>query len=372
MQNFGRFLAIELALLGALLAPELMCARQSFNSEQSELEKGTIVVDAKTNGNRLSNVSVTVRVHSLGQQENFDVTVDSLSVASFNGLPAGEYVIQVAASGYPTAQVSVPVAGGQVVKVSVDAGDGVPPSFLLRLTGGSSGQPPDQTRAAAPLPAGKGGSPAKGEAANGCPLAKVVENASKRMEELVGNVNRISAIEVLEHERLDKNGKVLEQEKRRFNYVAIIEETSPGALNVDEYRDGEGGASSSFPRDIASVGMPLLAMIFHPYHLSEFEMTCEGAGVWHEQPVWRVRFQQRKDRPARMSDFQVGSRTYPVLLKGTAWIDAANYQIVHLETELLEPIPQVKLYTEHQALDYGPVQFQDSKMSMWLPQEAEI
>jgi hypothetical protein len=248
-------------------------------------------------------------------------------------------------------------------------GKGAPPSFVLQLPSTPSAQPADQGTVAPLL---TDANAAKGEEASACPLEKVMQNTSKRLEEFVGNINRISAIEVLEHERLDKRGQVLEHEKHQFNYVAIIEETSPGALNVDEYRDGAVGASGVFPRDIATVGMPSLAMIFHPYHLDEFEMNCEGAAVWREQPVWRVRFQQRKDRPARMSDLRVGNEIFPVLLKGTAWIDAGNYQIVHLETELLEPIPRVKLYTEHQALDYGPVQFQDSKMSMWLPQEAEI
>jgi hypothetical protein len=229
-----------------------------------------------------------------------------------------------------------------------------------------------QVRTVALLLTNKAGSPAKVEEASACPLEKLMQNTGKRLEEFVGNVNRISAIEVLEHERLDRRGKVLEHEKKQFNYVAIIEETSPGALNVDEYRDGAIGATGGFPHDIATVGMPSLAMIFHPYHLDEFEMECEGAAVWREQPVWRVRFQQRKDRPARMSEIRVGNDISHVLLKGTAWIDAGNYQIVHLETELLEPIRKVKLYTERQALDYGPVQFQDSNMSMWLPQEAEI
>ena len=250
-------------------------------------------------------------------------------------------------------------------------GKGAPPSFVLQLPGTPSGQPSDQGTVA-PLLSNKDTNASKGEEASACPLEKIMQNTSERLEEFVGNVNRISAIEVLEHERLDKRGKVLEHEKHQFNYVAIIEELSPGALSVDEYRDGAVGASGGFPRDIATVGLPSLAMIFHPYHLDEFEMDCEGSAVWREQPVWRVRFQQRKDRPARMSDFRVGNEIFPVRLKGTAWIDAGNYQIVHLETELLEPIPRVKLYAERQALDYGPVQFQDSKVSMWLPQDAEI
>ena len=126
-------------------------------------------------------------------------------------------------------------------------------------------------------------------------------------------------------QRLDKHGKLLESERHRYNYVAVIEETMPGALNVDEYCDGSGGASG-FPSDIATLGMPSLAMIFHPYHLTELEITCGGSSVWHDRAVWQVHFQQRKDKPARMSIIRVGNQVYPVSLKGSAWIDAESYQ----------------------------------------------
>jgi hypothetical protein len=68
-----------------------------------------------------------------------------------------------------------------------------------------------------------------------------------------------------------------------------------------------------------------------------------------------------------MSIIRVGREVFPVLLKGTAWIDKENLQIIHLETDLVEPIPKAKLYLEHQALDYGPVQFEKNGTRMWLP-----
>jgi len=372
MQKIVRSLAIALALLAVLNNPGATSARQSLSFQQRSSETGTIVVDGREMGSPLFLVPVVVHVQSVARQVNLGVTVDNISVASFSDLLAAEYLIEISASGYQSAEIEVPVKGGQVVKVLAEVTGGASPGFSLKLLGALPAQPPDPALTTARALARKDENPAKIEGASACPLEKIIQNTSKRLEEFVGNVNRISAIEVLEHERLDNRGKILEREKHQFNYVAIIEETSPGALNVDEYRDGNLGVTGGFPRDIATVGMPLLAMIFHPYHLDEFEMICEGSATWHQRPVWRVGFQQRKDRPARMSAFRIKNEMFPVLLKGAAWIDAGSYQIVHLETELLEPIPQVKLYDERQALDYGPVQFQNSKMSLWLPQEAEI
>jgi hypothetical protein len=69
---------------------------------------------------------------------------------------------------------------------------------------------------------------------------------SKEVRGFVENVNRISATEVLEHERINKDGVVIEQKHHKFNYVAEIQETRPGILNMGEYRDGSPG-QSGFP-----------------------------------------------------------------------------------------------------------------------------
>lgn len=363
---------IELALLALLACPEAGNGAYRPNPGQNNSGRGTVFVDGKGTGGQLQGVAAVIRVQCPEQEVNFTITVESMSAASFNDLPTGEYVIQVTASGYQPAQIDVTVAAEETVKVAVEVTHSSPPSIALRLEGAPTPDSMDALRGTTSFLAESNAIAAKGDKTASCQFEEVLQHTSKRLEEFVDNVNRISAIEILEHERLNSHGKVMEHEKRQFNYVAMIEETLPGALNVDEYRDGGLGANGGFPHDIATVGMPSLAMIFHPYHVSEFAMSCEGLGVWHERPAWQVRFEQRKDRPARMSTFRLGPEAFSVLLKGRAWIDAENYQIVHLETDLLEPIPQVKLYAEHQALDYGPVQFEDRQMRLWLPQEAEI
>lgn len=205
----------------------------------------------------------------------------------------------------------------------------------------------------------------------GCQLDKIIPRTSKRQQEFVQNVNRITATEGLLHERLNKEGKPKEHERRKFNYVVVIQDVKPGQLILDEYRNGNAG-NYGFPGDIATMGMPALALVFHPYHRDEFEMSCEGLTTWHDRQVWQIHFSQRKDKPARMSTLRVEGRSYPVLLMGTAMIDTETFQIVHLETDLLQPIPAVRLVQEHQVLDYGPVRFEGRNVSLWLPQEADI
>jgi hypothetical protein len=64
--------------------------------------------------------------------------------------------------------------------------------------------------------------------------------------------------------------------------------------------------------------------------------------------------------------------SYPVALKGRAWISADNYQIMRMETDIVAPIPQIRLIAEHAAIEYGPVKFQQGQVTLWLPQSAEV
>ena len=203
-----------------------------------------------------------------------------------------------------------------------------------------------------------------------CP-ADIVEMTGKRVEEFVDDVSRIAAIEHLLHEQLDEMGDALTKETRTFNYVAAFAESKQGSIAVDEYRQEHLGLSD-FPDQISSSGFATLALVFHPKMRGSFEMVCEGLGELRGQPTWLVHFKQREDRPAQMHDYRVGGELYSLKLKGRAWITANKFQIVRIESELVSPVPQIRLAGEHQVVEYGPVPFTKRKMELWLPQSAEI
>lgn len=140
---------------------------------------------------------------------------------------------------------------------------------------------------------------------------------------------------------------------------------------MDEYRDGSPG-QSGFPGELSTAGITSLVLLLHPYHAKELEITCEGTASRQGRAAWKVRFEQRMDQPARMNTLRVGDAMYSNFLKGMAWIDQQNYQIVHLETDILKPVPAVRQMTEHQVLHCGPVQFEQKKLKLWLSLEAEI
>lgn len=214
----------------------------------------------------------------------------------------------------------------------------------------------------------------KVEAGASCQIDEVLRKAGKRVEEFVGNVERFSATEFVTHESINKWGMASSPEQRKFEYLVSVQEVIPGFLKVDEYRSNRNNFPVEFPGGVETNGLPALVLIFHPYNAGNFEMTCEGLTQWNGGLAWQVHFRQRSDKPNRMRAYKLGlqGRSYAVALKGRAWIAADSFQITRIETDLIAPIPQIRLFADHTAIEYGPVHFKNHKVDMWLPQNAEV
>lgn len=206
-----------------------------------------------------------------------------------------------------------------------------------------------------------------------CALDQVLQKTGQRVEEFVKNVDRYTANELLRHESVDKWGFAGPPETRKFGYVASIEQYKPGLFNVTEYRTGV-RSLSEFPDGVVTNGLPALALIFHPNNAGNFEMSCEGLSRTSGGLAWQVHFRQRTDKPNTMREYKVGEDgpSYPVALRGRAWIAADSYQIVRMETDMVATVPQIRLLTDHTVVEYGPVRFRKHNVEMWLPQSAEL
>lgn len=203
-----------------------------------------------------------------------------------------------------------------------------------------------------------------------CPFAQVLQEASSRVRELSDNLQQFSAKERIDHIEAGKGGKP-HTTTTVFDYVAAIHQEDPDHTYVEEYRSGADGLETP-PGQLADTGTAAFALIFHPRHVDEFAMECEGSTTVNGLPVWQVSFAQRPDRINDFHAFRVNKVTYRVKLKGRAWIASGNYEVVRLETELMEPVKQIGLQMEHMVINYAPVDFQKHKVQLWLPQSAAL
>jgi hypothetical protein len=203
-----------------------------------------------------------------------------------------------------------------------------------------------------------------------CPLPQLLRETSRRVEELAANLQRFSAREQIEHMEVAKRGHLRTVTKRTFNYVAQINQEA-GAPSVEEFRSGT-EAEVTPETTVYDTGSAAFALIFHPSYIGDFAMTCEGLAQSGARPAWQVHFAQRPDRPNQFHVLHLDNSYFPLGLKGRAWIAADTYEVLRLETDLLEPIKKVHLEREHLAIEYGPVDFRKGSERLWLPQLADL
>jgi len=208
------------------------------------------------------------------------------------------------------------------------------------------------------------------EAGISCSLDDVLAKASANVREFPAVVDRFTATETLLHEDISDAGFIIHTDNISFNYLASVRELQNKYLDVEEYRNGSMG-TDMFPSRVASTGLPAIVLIFHPLLISDFEMNCEGLSRINGRFAWQVHVRQRGDKMSRIRVYRLNGKVIPIFLKGRAWIDANNFQVVRLETDLREPYPEVRLLAEHLVLEYGPVQFKTRNEQLWLPSSAD-
>lgn len=200
-----------------------------------------------------------------------------------------------------------------------------------------------------------------------CSLDKILKGTRQRVKELLENVDRFTATEVVDYDEIGRDGRSIRSLQYNFDYLADFSLGRDGDLRFEESRT-ENGKSNTTPLPIRTVGLAVGAAVFHPLRVDDFEMACEGLGQWHGKPAWQLRFEQRPDKQPRFQAVFSDGHWYDVKLKGRAWISPESWQIEHIDFDLLETIPRIRLQTEHMSLDYRAVEFPKRKIQLWLPQ----
>lgn len=205
-----------------------------------------------------------------------------------------------------------------------------------------------------------------------CSEGDLIQRTRVKMLRQLGNFERFLATEHIAHQEVDANGNAGVAREKDFNYLVFVQHPKPGLIYLDESRDG-GENLASFPTSLATVGLFALAVnVFGPNFQSDLDYRCEGLGTWRNQSAWRLRFEQRKDVPSHLRTWQNSRGSYSVPMKGRIWIAANTYDVLHIETDLREPVAELQLTRDHLLIDYGPVKFDRGGTILWLPWDAEM
>jgi hypothetical protein len=291
--------------------------------------------------------------------------------AIFSGLGSGTYRVEASAPGFVTANLETRIEAGNglrtlfvVMKPKPVSSSGL--SVPAAETGHETG-----SGGVTWLPDGIDVSPPAVDPTVACPVSEILRSAERKASLLVSNLEKFTATERVEHYVVDAAGQRRAPEVREFNYVVEIAKNPDSTFYVNEYRNGS-AERAQFPAHIATEGLPALALVFHPALIRTFKFECEGMGQQQGRTAWQLHFIQRTDQPNRIRSYYTGRSIYHIPLKGRVWVDASSYQVLRLESELVEPVKELHLTNERTSIEYTPVRFHTQKQQIWLPHIADL
>jgi tetratricopeptide (TPR) repeat protein len=205
-----------------------------------------------------------------------------------------------------------------------------------------------------------------------CSADDIVAHTGTTIDRQLENLEKFLATEHIQHEEINGRGEVSQLRNKNFSYMVFIEHAKDGLVFLNENRDG-GTGTDSFPTSLATVGLVSLGVdVFHPGFAKALNFKCEGLGQWRGKAAWILHFEQKPNVKSYLRLWQTKTQTVEIPLKGRVWVAASSYNVLHVESDLREPMKNLELMRDHLAIDYGPVNFQNGKTELWLPWYADM
>jgi len=205
-----------------------------------------------------------------------------------------------------------------------------------------------------------------------CSAEEILARAEHRMKSQMENFEKFTATEHIDHQEIDRLGRPGPVKSRDFSYIVFVNRYAGDSFFLDEDRYST-GHDSSFPTSLATVGLNNLGVaILQPATRQDFVYQCEGLAGIRGKATWQIRFQEKKDSLHGVRNWRRDGKLYHVPLKGRIWISSASFDVLRMETDLLEPVQILSLTRDHLLVEYGPVNFAASNTTLWLPWSAEM
>jgi hypothetical protein len=162
---------------------------------------------------------------------------------------------------------------------------------------------------------------------------------------------------------------------QKFQYLLLARPEKWG-LGLEEFRTNNRGERTA-PTGLSSglmlsAGFASASLLFHPAYQSGASFQYLGKQLLDGRPCHVVAFAQDPGKAQMYERFNADKDSVLVLFQGLAWVDAENYRIVRLRTDLLQPQPQIRLRRQTTEIKYAPVEFKQVAAAMWLPSEVAV
>jgi hypothetical protein len=157
---------------------------------------------------------------------------------------------------------------------------------------------------------------------------------------------------------------------RRFEYLILAKHLGDGGTVFDESRkDLDKKDREAAPHGI---GFGSLWLMFIPSNLAESKFRYLGTQSVEKHPTYVVAFAQDPRLVKVPGVIETDSGQVPLLYQGVAWIDQETYKIVRIRTDVLAPLPKIKLWQATSTVSFGEVEIPKFDARLWLPKTVEI
>jgi len=206
-------------------------------------------------------------------------------------------------------------------------------------------------------------------------LIPILDRVGANISEMIKNFPNTSSLEMIHQEKIGHKGDISDEQNQKFRYLCIVPSQAWGP-GFTEYRADLSG-SEALPKGLAegfmlTKGFASTELTFHPNYRAENNFRYLGQQKVNGRNTHVVAFAQIPGKAHLTGSFRSGPTSVTTFSQGLAWIDTANYQIIRLHTDLLTPLPDLKLDREVMNVDFNEVHFKHQKEALWLPQEVSV
>jgi tetratricopeptide (TPR) repeat protein len=206
-------------------------------------------------------------------------------------------------------------------------------------------------------------------------LDSILSAVGKTVAQFFQNFPNTSSLEQIHQEKLGHNHKTLATLDQKFQYLCF---TPAGAWGpgFDEYRVDSSGVQAS-PRGLQdgfmlTSGFASASLFFHPTYQPQAAFRYLGRQKVNGRDTYVIAFAQQPAKARLNGGFKTGDLRMTTLAQGLAWVDSETYEITRLRTDLLMPLPEVKLERATTEIAFGQVHFKGIGKGFLVPQQVTV
>ena len=206
-------------------------------------------------------------------------------------------------------------------------------------------------------------------------LPSLLSAVGKNVQAYFKNFPNTVSLEVIHQEKVSHRGKTGGSLDQQFHYLCLMpdNEFEPG---FNEYRanmSGEAGQPKGLTDGfMLTSGFASASLIFHPNYQAEADFKYLGQQTINGRDTFVVAFAQRPEVARLHGLFKMGATSMPTFTQGLAWVDAQNYEIIRMRTDLLRPLPDVRLDKQTTEIDFSENHFKSISEGFWLPRDVTV